>query len=51
MDGGRLLFIILEIVRGKPLPPEKEGFVHFIGFAILMGLMVFVLFKDLLKFF
>jgi|LGVF01.1.fsa_nt_gb regulator of sigma E protease len=51
LDGGRLVFIILEIVRGKPLPPEKEGFVHFIGFAILMGLMVFILFKDLINLF
>ncbi len=51
LDGGRLIFIILEIVRGKPVPPEKEGFVHFIGFAILMGLMVFILLKDIVRLF
>jgi regulator of sigma E protease len=51
LDGGRLIFIILEIIRGKPVPPEKEGFVHFVGFAILMALMVFILFKDLTSLF
>ncbi|MBN2260938.1 MAG: RIP metalloprotease RseP [Clostridiales bacterium] len=51
LDGGRLIFILIELVRGKPVSPEREGFVHFIGFAILMALMVFVLFKDLIKLF
>ncbi len=51
LDGGRLIFILLEIIRGKPVSPEKEGFVHFVGFAILMALMVFILFKDLTSLF
>lgn len=51
LDGGRLIFIIFEIVRGKPVPAEKEGFVHFVGFAVLMALMAFVLFKDIVKLF
>ncbi len=51
LDGGRLIFIIFEIVRGKPVPAEKEGFVHFVGFAVLMALMAFVLFKDIAKLF
>lgn len=51
LDGGRLIFIILEIVRGKPVPAEKEGFVHFIGFVILMGLMMLILFKDIVRLF
>ena len=41
MDGGRLVFLILEAIRGKRIPPEKEGMVHFAGFV------VFVLFNDL----
>ena len=36
LDGGRLLFVGIEAVRGKPIDPQKEGFVHFIGFALLM---------------
>ncbi|PIB52452.1 hypothetical protein AOA57_00385, partial [Pseudomonas sp. 2588-5] len=39
LDGGRLLFIGLEAVRGKPIDPQKEGLVHFVGFALLMLLM------------
>lgn len=47
LDGGRIIFIGLEILRGKPVDPEKEGFVHFIGFIVLMTLMVLLVFKDL----
>lgn len=46
LDGGRFLFLIVEAVRGKPLNREKEGLVNFIGFALLMVLMVFILFND-----
>ena len=41
LDGGRLVFLIIEAIRGKPVPPEKEGMVHFAGFVVLMILMVF----------
>jgi regulator of sigma E protease len=51
LDGGRLLFLFIEVVRGKPIPPEKEGIVHFIGFVALMILMVFVLYNDIVKIF
>lgn len=51
LDGGRLLFLLLEVVRGKPIPPEKEGMVHFVGFVALMMLMVFVFYNDLTKIF
>lgn len=51
LDGGRLLFLFLEAVRGKPIPPEKEGMVHLAGFAVLMFIMVLVLFNDIAKFF
>ncbi|MBB5172041.1 RIP metalloprotease RseP [Texcoconibacillus texcoconensis] len=51
LDGGRLTFIGLEAVRGKPIDPEKEGVVHFIGFAMLMLLMLVVTWNDINKFF
>lgn len=47
LDGGRLVFIILEAVRGKPIDREKEGMVHMAGMALLMVLMVFILFNDI----
>ncbi len=47
LDGGRLLFILIEIIRGKPVPPEKEGMIHGIGIVVLMGLMVLVFFNDI----
>jgi regulator of sigma E protease len=51
LDGGRLLFMLIEVVRGKPVAPEKEGMVHFVGFVLLMILMVFVLYNDIAKIF
>ena len=51
LDGGRLVFLILEAIRKKPVPKEKEAIVHFIGFALLMILMVVVLFNDIQKLF
>lgn len=50
LDGGRLIFQFIEVIVGKPVPPEKEGFVHMIGMVALLGLMVFVLFNDITKF-
>ncbi|HJD31441.1 MAG TPA: RIP metalloprotease RseP [Candidatus Eisenbergiella stercorigallinarum] len=47
LDGGRLVFLLVEAVRGKPVPPEKEGMVHFAGFVLLMVLMVVVMFNDI----
>ena len=51
LDGGRLMFMFLEAFRGKPIPAEKEGIVHFIGFVALMILMVFIVFNDIMKLF
>ena len=51
LDGGRLVFLIVEAVRRKRVPPEKEGMVHFAGFALLMALMVVVMYNDILKLF
>lgn len=51
LDGGRLVFMILEVIRGKPIPPEKEGMVHFAGLVALMILMVFVMYNDIMRIF
>lgn len=51
LDGGRLAFLIVEAVRGKRIPPEKEGMVHFAGFALLMVLMVVVMYNDIVRIF
>jgi len=47
LDGGRLVFLFLEVLRGKPIPAEKEGMVHFIGLMFFMILMVIIFFNDL----
>lgn len=49
LDGGRIIFVVIEMIIGRPIDREKEGYVHFIGFAILMALMVFLVFKDISK--
>lgn len=51
LDGGRLLFFAVEGIRGKPIDRQKEGVVHFIGFALLMLLMLVVTWNDIQKFF
>ncbi len=51
LDGGRLVFLLVEAFRGKPIPPEKEGMVHLAGMMALMVLMVLVFFNDITKFF
>lgn len=51
LDGGRLVFLLLEAVRGKPIPPDKEGMVHFAGFVVLMVVMVLVLYNDIVRLF
>ena len=49
LDGGRLLFMLVEVVRGKPVSPEKEGMVHFAGLVVLMILMVFIMYNDIMR--
>jgi regulator of sigma E protease len=51
LDGGRAAFIIAELIRGKPVDPEKEAMVHVAGFAALMALMLLVAFHDLARIF
>ena len=49
LDGGRLVFIVIEIIRGKPIPPEKEGIVHFIGMILLLVLIAVMMVSDLIN--
>lgn len=51
LDGGRLLFLLIEAVRGKPVPREKEGYVTLAGMALLLALVVFVTINDISRFF
>lgn len=51
LDGGRLIFLIIEAIRKKPVSAEREGMVHFIGLAALMLLMVIVTVSDIVKIF
>ena len=50
LDGGRLLFLFIELIRRKPLPAEKEGMVHFVGLVALMALSLFLMYKDIIRF-
>lgn len=51
LDGSRLIFLGLEAIRGRPVDPNRESLVHFIGFAMLMLLMVAVTYNDILRLF
>lgn len=51
LDGGRLVFLLIEAIRGKAINQEKEGMVHFVGLMLLMALMVFVMFNDIRRLF
>lgn len=51
LDGGRLIFLIAEAITRKPVKPEHEGMVHFIGIVVLMIFMVIVTFNDIKKLF
>lgn len=46
LDGGRFVFLLIEAIRRKSLKAETEGMIHFVGFAALMLLMIFVTFND-----
>ncbi len=47
LDGGRILFVLIEAVRRRRISPQREGLVHFVGLAILIGLMVLVMIQDI----
>ena len=47
LDGGRLIFILIETVRGRRVSPEREGMIHMVGFVLLLGLMLMITVRDL----
>lgn len=47
LDGGRLVFLIIEGIRGKAINPDREGQIHYIGLLLLLGLMLVVMIKDI----
>lgn len=49
LDGGRLLFCFIELIRRKPVKPEHEGYVHLAGIVLLFGLMIFATFNDVMR--
>ncbi|MBN1966871.1 MAG: RIP metalloprotease RseP [Anaerolineae bacterium] len=49
LDGGRILFVIVELLRGKPLDPEREGMVHLIGLLLLLGIMGIFIVNDIVN--
>ena len=51
LDGSRIIFQVIELVRGKRIDPDKEGFIHMIGMILLLALMLFITSKDILRLF
>lgn len=51
LDGSRLIFLLFEAVRGRPVNPNRENLVHLLGFMLLMMFMIFITYRDILKLF
>lgn len=49
LDGSKVVFLLIELFRGKPIDPNKEGFIHFLGFLFLISLMLIVTYKDIIR--
>lgn len=49
LDGGRLVFLVIEAITRRRVNPNVEGMIHFAGFVLLMMLMVFVMFNDVMR--
>jgi regulator of sigma E protease len=49
LDGGRILFVLIEAVRGRRLDPAREGMVHLIGMLMLLVLMVVITYQDIIN--
>ena len=49
LDGGRLLFCLIEFVRRKPVKPEHEGYVHAAGMLLLIGVMIYATYNDIVR--
>ncbi|HAP93975.1 MAG TPA: RIP metalloprotease RseP [Desulfotomaculum sp.] len=51
LDGSRIMFLVVERLRGQPVDPVKENFIHLIGFGLLMLFFVFITYNDVLQLF
>ena len=51
LDGSRIFFCLIEMIKGSPINREKEGIIHFIGFVLLMAFAVFIAIQDVIKLF
>lgn len=51
LDGGRILFVLIEMIRKKPIPPDKEGIVHAVGMLLLLLFILFISFHDIMRLF
>ncbi|MGI6452082.1 MAG: RIP metalloprotease RseP [Syntrophomonadaceae bacterium] len=49
LDGSRIVFAVVEAIRRKPLEPEKEGFIHWVGFLFLMMIIIIVTYNDIVR--
>jgi regulator of sigma E protease len=49
LDGGRILFVLVEAIRGRRVDPAREGLIHFIGLALLVALMLFITWQDVIN--
>ena len=49
LDGGRILFLLIELIRRKKMNPKVEGYVHAAGFVLVIGLMVFIFYNDIAR--
>lgn len=49
LDGGRIMFVLVEAVRGRRIEPEREGLVHLVGMLVLLGLMVLIIIQDIVN--
>jgi regulator of sigma E protease len=49
LDGGRILFVLVEAIRGRRIEPERESMVHIIGMVVLLGLMVLLIVQDIVN--
>ena len=53
LDGGRLVFLLADAIvvklRGKPIPPEREGMVHAVGLLLFIGVFIAVTYQDIMR--
>jgi regulator of sigma E protease len=49
LDGGRILFVVIELIRGKPMAPEREGMIHLIGVMLLLGIIFITVIMDIVS--